>query len=74
MRSATMTPVKANTEEPEQAGTPSTSVHPGRAWAGGCAPSKLKTKQIFKRVDNYWDGYEQYTPTRTKGQTRMALM
>ncbi|BDS07535.1 type II restriction-modification system endonuclease [Oceaniferula spumae] len=33
------------------------TLHPGRAWAGKCAPSKLNIEQIQELIGNYWENY-----------------
>jgi hypothetical protein len=34
------------------------TLHPGRAWAERCAPSKLTKEQILTEVGKYWDSYK----------------
>lgn len=34
------------------------TLHPGRAWAVKCAPSKLTEAQIRHRIDQYWEAYD----------------
>lgn len=34
------------------------TLHPGRAWADKCAPSKLTEAEIRHQIGNYWEAWE----------------